>query len=49
MLIMLVLPKMFGRNTMMLDRVPALIAICTARVPSIAQRIGLSGHFSRYW
>ena len=29
--------------------VPALIASCTARVPSMAQRIGSSGHFSRYW
>jgi len=42
-------PSRFGRNTMMLAVVPAVIAICTDFVPSIAQRIGSLGHFSRYW
>ena len=49
MLIWLTSPNRFGTNTMMLVKVPALIASCTLRVPSMAHRYGSFGYFSRYW
>jgi hypothetical protein len=42
-------PKMFGRNTTQWHSVPAEIAMVTFLVPTLAQRTGSSGHFSRCW
>lgn len=47
MLIWFFSPKMLGRNTTMLVKVPAAIATPTTWVPCTAQYQGLSGYFSR--